>query len=282
MNSKAVIKIIIWSTVAFMLIAMMFLISVSGNFIDFITDTFGSNTHNTKTVRKTELEVNDISNFYIEWTYGNVYVSSYDGDKVIIDEKSNKDIDKDELFKIDQEDGTLYLKQAHNYNLFNLFDSINKKLVRYIKLPTKLYDEIKTEFTSGSLQVNDVQTKKFNFKMTSGNADITDVTAQTLNIDLTSGNIEVEGLFKSIKAYATSGNMEISSNIAPSSLLVDITSGNASISIPDNEGFTLSKDKTSGIFRSDFKLDDYNEYKSGEYKYKVKMTSGIVSLLKKD
>jgi lia operon protein LiaG len=265
-----------------MLVAIMFLISVSGNFIDFITHSFGGNTHNTKTVRKMEIEVNDISNLDIEWTYGNVYISSYDGDKVIIDERSNKDVDKDELFVINEEDGTLYLKQEHNFNFFNLFGSINKRLVRYIKLPIKLYDEIKTEYTSGNLEVNDIQTKAFDFKMTSGNADIADVTSQSLKIDLTSGNIEAEGFFKNIKAYATSGNMEISSNIAPSSLLVDITSGNASISIPDNEGFTLSKDKTSGIFRSDFKLDDYNEYKNGGNKYKVKMTSGMVSLLKRD
>jgi lia operon protein LiaG len=282
MNYKAIIKIIVWSTVAFIFVAVMFLISISGNFIDFITDSFSGNVHNTKTARKTELDVNDINNIDIEWAYGNVYISTYDGDKIIIDERSNKDLDKDELTNINQEDETLYLKQPHNFNFFNLFGSINKKLVRYIKLPTKLYNKIKTEFTSGSLQVNDVQAKEVSFKMTSGNAVVSLVTSQSLIIDMTSGNIEVDGFFKDIKAYATSGNMEISSNLAPSNLLVDITSGKATVSIPDNDGFTLSKERTSGMFKNDFKLDDYNTYRNGKYNYKIKMTSGMVNLLKKD
>jgi hypothetical protein len=84
MNNKALIKIIIWSTVAFMLVAIMVLLSISDNFMDFITNSFGGNIHNTKTIKKTELDAMNIDNIDIKWTYGNVYISTYDGDKIII------------------------------------------------------------------------------------------------------------------------------------------------------------------------------------------------------
>jgi lia operon protein LiaG len=143
-----------------------------------------------------------------------------------------------------------------------------------------LYNRIKTNFTSGDLQMDDVKMKYFDLKMTSGKTDVNNTTSDTLDIDITSGNIDIKGVFNDINAYATSGSMKIKTAVAPASLLINITSGNASVTIPDNEGFILCENKTSGFFHSDFKLDDYNTYKNGQNKYKIKITSGRVNLFK--
>jgi lia operon protein LiaG len=260
----------------------MVFISLSGDFFNFIMSPFNGDRSNLKTIRTTKIEIDEITNLDLSYTYGSVYISSYEGNEIIIEEKSNKNVNNDELFKIEQNNETLYLKQPTSINIFNFFGFINKKMVRYIKLPTKVYNQIKTNFTSGNFNVENIDANTFDMKMTSGKMNISDINSKELDVDITSGNVDIIGSFEDISAYATSGNIDIKSDAAPSKLLIDITSGNASVTIPDNDGFILSKNKTSGSFHSDFRLDDYNTYKNGQNKYKIKMTSGRINLLRAD
>jgi hypothetical protein len=253
----------------------MILLSVADGF----EDIFDENGHNLKVIKTTNVDLSDIKAISVDLTYGNLNLSSYDGDKIIIIERSNKDLDEDELLDINQDEDNLSIKQPFHFEFFNIFGSINKRIVIDVKLPDSIYKEIKLKATSGNLKVENINTNVFNVKITSGNINTTNVKTDNLNLNMTSGNANLDGTFPIVKTNMTSGNIKLSTDVAPSNLSVEVTSGNVSISIPDNEGFTLSEKKTSGTFRSDFELDDFNVYRNGKNKYKIRMTSGTVKLL---
>ncbi len=273
--SKSIFKIVIWSIVALVSISMMVLLSTADGF----DDIFDENYHDLRVLRTTDIDLSSIKDVEANLTYGNLNLYSYDGDKIVIIEKYNRDLDEDELLDINQDDDSLSIKQPFHFEFFDIFGSINKRVVIDVKIPDTIYNEIKLKATSGNIKVENVNADRFNVKITSGNIDASDVNADDLNVNMTSGNANFDGTFPIVKTDITSGNIRLNTDVAPSNLSVDVTSGDVSITIPDNEGFTLSEKKTSGTFRSDFKLDDFNVYRNGKNKYKIKMTSGTVKLL---
>lgn len=273
--SKSIFKIVIWSIVALVSISMMVLLSTADGF----DDIFDENYHDLRVLRTTDIDLSSIKDVEANLTYGNLNLYSYDGDKIVIIEKYNRDLDEDELLDINQDDDSLSIKQPFHFEFFDIFGSINKRVVIDVKIPDTIYNEIKLKATSGNIKVENVNADRFNVKITSGNIDASNVNADDLNVNMTSGNANFDGTFPIVKTDITSGNIRLNTDVAPSNLSVDVTSGDVSITIPDNEGFTLSEKKTSGTFRSDFKLDDFNVYRNGKNKYKIKMTSGTVKLL---
>jgi DUF4097 and DUF4098 domain-containing protein YvlB len=274
-KSLAVFRIIMWSFIAFFSILIIIFIAM-GWLDDFYLGGYGKNM---KVISEKNYNVNEIDNINIKWFSDSVYISSYEGDKIIVTEKSNREPNDEDLLNISKNDGTLTLEQKRHINFFNIFNF--RTLVREIKLPVKLYKQITVDFTSGKLEMNDVKTSTLNLRMTSGKSIVNDVETDKLLVDITSGSANLNGKFMDIKALETSGSTNIESDVAPSKLSVNVTSGSANITIPDNDGFILGTHKTSGSFRTDFDTDDFGKYKKGTREYLIRMTSGSVKLLKK-
>lgn len=283
MKSSAIIKIIIWSCVALFFTAMLTCIVVFDNFGDLknsFTFHIGSSEKYAKTKRITEIDASSIDSLNINWTYGSVYLIPYDGNKIIITEKATGGIYKNELLKINQDNNVLNLEQKSDFSFFNIFSFGIRSVVREIKIPDKEYKEIYVHYTSGRLEMSNVKTDIFNCRMTSGSTNAEKAAINSLITNITSGNINIEGSIKKIDIKETSGITSVASAIVPSKLNVNITSGTATISIPDNDGFIVGKDITSGSFSSGFKLDRFGRYKNGSREYSVKITSGSVHLNK--
>lgn len=278
-RSSAIFKIVFWSVIAVIFSAIL----VGATVMDFDWNRFGLHIGGeaSKLVKTTEIDASDIDSLNLEWTYGTMNVTSYDGNEIIIEEKASDEMDDDELLSIDEENGTLNIKQKNNWHFFSFFWIGSKTIVRNIKIPEKQYDEIKAKLTSGNLDIENIEANTFDFKMTSGSIKANNLISNDLILNTTSGSMNINGSFDNVDTYSTSGSVDVETSSVPTELVVNVTSGSTTVTIPDNDGFILGKEKTSGIFRCDFDLDSYNRYKNGGNEYSVKMTSGMVSLLKK-
>ena len=88
----------------------------------------------------------------------------------------------------------------------------------------------------------------------------------------------------------TSGKLIVNSTAVPNSLTSSMTAGTVSITIPDNTGFSLVTQKTSGSITCDFDLTSrlggeettytYGEGAAAGREYAVRVTSGDFSLLR--
>lgn len=271
MKNNTAFKITTWSAVGIIFTIIFLMISFVE---DFSFSIFYDDT-DLKSINKVEWNIDNIDNINIDWIYGSLYVSSYEGDKIIIDERSSKD-NKDGLLNIKQDGNTLNLTQKKG-GTFYFFNFGFNRIATYIKMPVKQYAILKAKIISGKFEATGIKADLIDLKLTSGKGELNGITSD-LKVNMTSGHIDISGLFNKIDANATSGYIKIESDTAPDDLKVNLTSGSAVISLPENDGFIVGVSKTSGSFRSDFDLDEFNIYKNGTRKYNVKMTSGMVKL----
>lgn len=286
MKKLAFFKIISWSLLAFVLISILVVTNVRGDVFENISifriefNNF-TNESQMEILRVDTFTAEDIDNLEIGWTSGTFRILATDGDEIVITQKSNKTLNEDELLQIVEEGNVLKINQGKTRTNFVLFGIGSTRTINEIKLPNKKYDAIITNFKSGRLEVENLNVETFKNTMTSGRVSATSFIADDLILEATSGGIDLTGEFQNMDIQATSGSIKVENTISPDKIDVDLTSGKVVLKIPENNGFRLSQNKTSGRISTDFEIDDFGNYKNGEAEYRVRVVSGKVELLRK-
>jgi len=281
-----IFKVAIWGTIAIFLTLVLVSFateqSTRGRFgLKYIKDLF-SRECEAEIVRKQEVPPDNAQVIKIEWGYGDVSVSPTDGNNFVVVEKAAGKWQKSDLFEITNANGTLSLKQGGSGRNFVTFFNLRKRcLKREISIPRSFKGKVYVKFSSGNFEIAGIEAESLELRMTSGVVKAEALKSGVLLIDMTSGILDMSGAFSEINAKCTSGIMKIQADEAPSKMIFDITSGTASISIPENEGFTLSQSKTSGSLKCEFEVDEFGKYKNGSNQYAIKVTSGSAKLLRK-
>lgn len=282
MKNAAIFKIIIWSIVAVFLLGIFITMIVMDDFLGNNRFSFywpwGAG--NVEVVREEEFSVDEIDSIDLKINSGTVYILPTDGDKIIVTEKAGGNFREEELLRISEKDGTLIMEQESMQRRFFFFN-LRRSIIHEIRLPEKDYHKIRTRMTSGRIEMNNLEFETVDVKMTSGNIKFEGIKSENVNIELTSGKAHLQGSFDHINALLTSGSVTIDSEIAPSSIRANLTSGKVSVTIPDNDGFIVGVNKTSGSFKTDFEVDDFNRYGNAERQYSIRIISGKAELLKK-
>ncbi len=280
-NSNYIIRIIIWSVVGLMSVVILVSAITLGSLSEVISRIFEWDGNSTEIVKERSFDSKDINNINIEWIDGTINIYPGTDDEIKIIEMKSGGLKEEEILDVSIKNQTLYIKQDYRKKIFTFIDFEINNTERDIILPEKLYEEISIKGTSGKLNIEDLEAKQFNFKLTSGKIETNNINGEELTTELTSGNMNIVGSFDSLAAEVVSGTIVLDLNMAPSKMTIKLTSGNAIISIPENEGFTLLENKASGRLQNEFQVDDFGVYKNGENKYSIKLTSGLVKLLKK-
>ncbi len=239
----------------------------------------------------------DISSIEIDWTSGGVDILKSPDDKIHIVERSTAELDESKWLKTTINDETLRIT-SRNRNVFFFFFWHTPQTFLEIRLPAKLYDQVKLDLpsglnrifelnatvvdidaTSGAQYFSNIHADSFKLNMTSGLAVLKDFDVEDLTLTMTSGNLTFTGIAsESFKAEMTSGifNATLKDN-APSTLDFTMTSGQAELFVSADADFKLTLGKTSGSFNADFtNTSNGNTYthKNGRDDYELLMTSG--------
>ncbi|MDR0978420.1 MAG: DUF4097 domain-containing protein [Lachnospiraceae bacterium] len=256
-------------------------------------------------VLDTEISAQDIENIDIESTRLEIFKSETDEFRII--ERASKEINEDKKIVIETNNNTLKIKNPMNRIGFNILNmgTVQTKIELYI--PEKIYNKVSLKTLSGGISLEELNCNNFDAKLTSGDVEIKDLQAKDATFDLTSGSIKIDNIVANeLMLLATSGQMKVKGKVENildiniTSGTVDVetsvltkeiestqTSGKIKISIPENDGFKLKYNLTSGDIDSDFELDNdigkkgTARYKDGEKNIVVNMTSGTFSLKKK-
>lgn len=280
-NTNYIVQIIIWGVVGVIATGILISAIVVGSFSEIINKAFDWSEKGMEIVEERSFDSKGIENINVEWFDGTINIYPWDEDEIKIIEKKKGKIRKIDILKVSVKDQTLSIKQEKKRRIFTIVSFGINNIARDIIVPEKLYQKISVKGTSGKLTIKDLEADKFDLKLTSGKIETNNLSGSDLTTKLTSGAMDMVGEFENLDADVTSGSINLDLNKAPSKMMVKLTSGKAIISIPENDGFTLFETKSSGSFKNEFQVDDFGVYKNGENKYSIKLSSGLVKLLKK-
>ncbi len=281
MKNIAIVKIIIWSLVAITLTGLLITMATTGGLAGSNLFTFDLPGGNLETVRVQEFPAAEIENLDIRWTSGTFNILPTAGDKIIITEKATGDLAESELLQISEQNRTLVIEQGESRRRIFFFNFGWRNIENEIQLPEKEYNRLRTRMTSGKFNLTNLSFQTLDNEMTSGTMDFSAVKADDLTIDITSGKADITGTFAETDISLTSGSIDLDNTIAPANIRVNVVSGRVILSIPDNDGFIIGEKVTSGSFKTNFSVDEFNRYGDGTRSYSFKITSGLAELRKK-
>lgn len=268
-KTSAIASLCIWGTVAAALTALLVILSAGGHarlngWLKRSQDVPGD----ARTLAAYDEEAPGLQTVSLRWHAGQVTVAPSSDGRLHVRQTSRWD---EEPMEYSLSGDTLTIRQKARAAWFLFFLSPRQSNLT-VELPARRYAEFALEITSGSASVKDIGADTLRLLMTSGDIDAAGLTAgeltlrttsgnlnadaqaDSLSTETTSGDLRVTGSFGALSSRVTSGKLAVESAEAPQSMDLRITSGDVSVSIPDNDGFTLEGTKTSGGLSSDFDL----------------------------
>lgn len=310
-----IIRIVSWSVVAVILAGLLFL-GISGRLGSWsggfpFSFSFGSSisySHADKyKAGDGRIDAEQVRSIEVNWIDGGVTVQPYDGDKVRISETSDKRLKEEELLRFYNDEGTLKIQYKKAGRRFFSFGgrSLNKRLV--VEVPKSLadnLDKLSVDTVSGNTKINGINAEEITLDSTSGDFELiqcraadcsADSTSGTFEADdfeveneleanTTSGSLRMKGSVAKLEFDTVSGDLNVESEVCPEKVVTDSVSGDVTLVIPDNQGFTYRKDTVSGSLQCDFEIlqrEDKGTYKDGGASFSFDTVSGDIAIKKK-
>lgn len=193
----------------------------------------------------------------INWISGNIKFLQSEDDHIHIKQLASKEIPDKKLFTYSVKDGVLTITDRNKTNLgFSTSTDLE------ISCPVQDFDSISVTCTNGAVDGNELQ-------------------AKTLSVESTVGDIDVSGKFEAVNLNNQNGNVKVSCSQMPKSLSSNVTVGDITLNLPENEGFSLMLDSATGNIDCDFALQKNGEkyiYKDGSVPITVDITNGDLTI----
>lgn len=150
----------------------------------------------------------------------------------------------------------VYLPKKYNNNLF-VKNTSGNVYISDIKL-----DTLELYLTSGSTELENIQSSKGIIKNTSGNVLIEECKIGNLEAKLTSGRLTIDDFSGNITGKSTSGSVNIDLKQLEGDIIFKVTSGSMNINVDYNElNSNLKLKTTSGKVVCDFPVTTSGEFK---------------------
>lgn len=264
------------------------------------------------------IAASDVEGIDIEWASGQVYIQSYEGDDILVQEYAQSELTERTMMDLVTEGNVLTIRYRSGVGLGNvkgtkwlnvlipdgMMGQIDVNTVSANVMADGLeLDTLHVETASGEFSAIECYTQTVNITTISGNVNLSNLVADQLEAHTTSGYFSGDMQSESILVATTSGDINltsmpddvtyldlqtvsgdiwasVSSSII-SGINVITTSGDTSLSLPYDVGFTLDYSTVSGDFDSSFELAKQNGqyiYAGGGYNISAVSVSGDLSI----
>ncbi len=240
-------------------------------------------------------------------------------DKMIrAEQTSNQQMDKEDIMHYGVKDGELLMQSGRAKQTIFTNWGKHKDIKITLYIPVEYVGMLDVSTVSGEIGTQGVSAIRGNFDTTSGAITVVDGTFDEMKTNSTSGNIEIRGIVtdtfyansvsgaisaqgtlleaavsstsgsvdvfteaaRKLSANTTSGSVRFACGNANKleKISADTVSGAVEIILPDNEGFKLSFDTVSGETRNDFAMKN-DEYRNGGIDINVNTVSGSLDII---
>lgn len=226
----------------------------------------------------------------ITWASGMVYVQSWNGDEIMVQEYSRSELTGRNSMVVEEGETAGNREMTIRYRDGASLGAVKGDKWLTILVPDRMVDTLTIETTSADVWLFGLEQGEVNVSTSSGGVDLSECYFQRARIDTVSGRVNFAGAYadvlsifttsgdvtgdahcvdaevktisgdvslvnlentEHIVASTTSGDVYISlSNPAAESISVDTTSGHVSLSLPYDMGFSVKYTTVSGMFNS--------------------------------
>lgn len=309
MRKSAKNRIIVWSIVSCLLVAVLVLgiINVQniGTFAMSPIQIGNVKNLDSYVTGEAEFDRAKVLSLDVNWAIGNVNISRGDSQKVMISEDVEAENVDDRMCWYIREDGTLSIYSSKRSSVFFGFSfNKNKAKTLNIEIPEDMsFDELHISAASANVDVEFAIADKVIVETASGNLDINDINADSVDITNVSGRINavckqvgevsissvsgktnVSGNYRELDTETVSGATEISVGKDVMSIDCDSVSGSIDLSVnKEISGFKVKHESVNDSFECDFSgMAQVDEFVYGDKKTEIKLetVSGSMSVMK--
>lgn len=275
MKTNAIIRIILFSLMILLLLGLLaaglgigiYMFDVGTSTQDYIS---GSGS----------VFADEINNLHIEWASGSVSIQTADVDTISFTETATGNNIPEMVYA--EHNGTLTIQFGKPALQIGLFSFVEKDLT--ITVPTDWEcKQLDIEAASADVSVNSLLANKAELDIASGDTKFIDCDLEQLEIDSASGDVQYIGYLTSLECDAASADVTAVLYNTPTSISMDSASGDMTLTLPADSGFTASVDSMRGDFRSEFStVFDGKTYLCGDGACRIELdcASGDIQLYK--
>lgn len=258
MNKNAVVRIIIWSIVILVLLAILLAglshrfyvpLRISGGYA-------GASGNIQMTTVDADEEVcvpaAEIRSIDVDWVSGSVTIAPGDVEEITFCESSVSNDKYKMVWKQSGDKLTIqFCRDSNSLNFGVHFNDGDKNLL--ITVPRDwVCDSLEIDAASAELRIRDLTIREVKIDTASGTADFENCTVDSLEVDTASGDITFSGSLNALECEAASaGFVGVLSNV-PGHISMNSMSGDLDLTLPEDAGFTVDMDAMSSDFSSDF------------------------------
>ncbi|HBM98771.1 MAG TPA: hypothetical protein DD413_05030 [Ruminococcus sp.] len=135
---------------------------------------------------------------------------------------------------------------------------------------------------SGNANIDTVKSSYISVNNVSGKNKLSNITSDQFELNCVSGDAEVEGNIDTIYLNSVSGDLDYSTYSLSTNLIsINTVSGDTTITLPKNSGFTVINSSLSGEIKSGFdgrQIDEHYIYGDGSIEMELNSVSGSISI----
>lgn len=135
---------------------------------------------------------------------------------------------------------------------------------------------------SGNANIDTVKSSYISVNNVSGKNKLSNITSDQFELNCVSGDAEVEGNIDTIYLNSVSGDLDYSTYSLSTNLIsINTVSGDTTITLPKNSGFTVINSSLSGEIKSGFdgrQIDEHYIYGDGSTEMELNSVSGSISI----
>ncbi|MGM9650709.1 MAG: DUF4097 family beta strand repeat-containing protein [Faecousia sp.] len=250
------VRIIIWSAVGAVVLALLVVLLLKPSLLGRINLRLPNFTgvvyyDNDERYTAGAAEVENVRQIEVDWVSGSVEIIPYDGQTVLLEETASAELEASQQLHWLLDGDTLKIHFAKSGA--RGLDTVEKHLT--IQVPgTLALTELSVETVSADVTVTGCTAQELSVDTTSGDLHIQDAGGEELDLDTVSGNMTGEELtFSKVDGESVSGEMALAFQygFCPREAEFDSVSGNVTLTLPENSGFTAEFDSVSGDFSSE-------------------------------
>lgn len=246
MKTNAIVRIVCYSLVALLLIAIL----LAGLGVGQLTFHFG-NSGGEPINGELRVDAADVQNIEIEWVSGDITLSvATDGSQQILIRESGASGDQREAtWEIRGQ--TLVIRDAEPGFTLGFTSTQDKDLT--VTFPAGWFcNDLDIETVSGSVEISVLSASRIEVEGVSAQCRFSGCTAKDVSISTVSGNVTYLGDVDTLDCKSVSASCEIFPDNLPRELRLESVSGDLIVGLLEPAGFTTALDSVSGKVYSDF------------------------------
>ena len=264
MKTNAIVRIVIFSILILVILGILIAGIVVGKSLQMIEWNWNSSMADGNVGSKGFVDASEISELDIEWVSGSITIQAVETDTISFSENSGLDSDNQMVWKQSGDKLILQFQKPRVFFgfSFGLNAEFSKDLVIYVPANWNAR-QVNIESVSADMEITGLTADNLELNNVSGNCELNRCSILDVEIETVSGEVDYSGSLSTIDLNSVSADCSLNLTAGTNSITMECVSGDLSLTIPQEQGFTVELDGLNGRIHSEFLTTSVN----GKYRY---------------